>query len=141
MGRHRAPSHRLRALAIVCLLLAPLTTGCAAALLGAGAAAGAGTYAYMQGEASETHPGGFDQVWTASLNAMRDMNFEVVDSTRDSLGGEIKARRPVDNDEVTLKVEPVGSDSTRVKVRVGVMGDEDESKRIQQRISTTLARL
>jgi hypothetical protein len=139
MGPHRAPSHRLRALAIVCLLLAPLTTGCAAALLGA--AAGAGTYAYMQGEASQTYPGGFDQVWNASLNAMRDMNFEVVDTTRDSLGGEIKARRPVNNDEVTLKVEPVGSDSTRVKVRVGVMGDEDESKRIQQRISTTLARL
>jgi hypothetical protein len=141
MGRHRAPSHRLRALAIVCLLIVPLTAGCAAALLGAGAAAGAGTYAYVQGEASQTYPGGFDQVWNASLNAVRDMNFEVVDTKRDALGGEIKARRPVGNDDVTVKVESVGSDSTRVKIRVGVFGDEEESRRIQQRISTTLASL
>jgi hypothetical protein len=126
---------------MVCLLIAPLTAGCAAALIGAGAAAGVGTYAYVQGEASQTHSGSFDQVWSASLSAVKGMNLDVVDSTRDALGGEIKARRPVDGQQVTLKVEPIGSSSTRVKVRVGLFGDEDESRRIQQRISSTLASL
>ncbi len=139
MTGHRGPGRGLRAVAMVALLITPLLTGCAAALLGAGAAAGAGGYAYAKGEASQTHAGSFDQVWNATMNALNQMNIKVVRSTRDALGGEIDAKRAADNQDVTVKVQPVDRDSTRVSVRVGVLGNEADSKRIQQVISTTLA--
>lgn len=122
------------------LVVAPLLTGCAgAALLGAGAAAGAGTYAYMEGEASRAMNGGFEQVWNSTLSATRQMNLQVLNTQRDALGGTIEAKSTADGDNVTIKVEPVDSDTTRVKVRVGVLGDEEESRRILQQIETRVA--
>jgi uncharacterized lipoprotein len=140
MGKHPHSSRRFLAVGALCLMIAPLLSGCPVALLGAGAAAGVGAYKYVEGEASQVHAGSYDQVWNGSLNALRQMNMTVVDTKRDALGGEIKARRAADNKDVTVKVEPVDRDSTRVKVRVGTIGDEEESRLIHQRISTALAR-
>ncbi len=139
MTRSRALGRGLRTVGLTALLIMPRLTGCAVALLGAGAAAGAGGYAYVKGEASQTHAGSFDQVWNATTNALNQMNITVVNSKRDALGGEIDAKRAADNQSVTVKVQPVDASTTRVSVRVGLLGNEADSKRIQQAISTTLA--
>jgi hypothetical protein len=68
------------------------------------------------------------------------MDMQIVSAQRDSLGGTIEARRAGESESVTVKVEPIDRDTTRVAVRVGLLGNEEESRRILQRIETTIAR-
>ncbi len=117
------------------LVLAPLLGGCAGtALLGPGAAAGAGTYAYAEGEASQALRGGFDPVWDSTLAATQQMDLQVLDTKRDALSGTIEARSLANDDSVTIRVEPVDAHRTRVKVRIGVLGNEEESQRLLRQI-------
>jgi hypothetical protein len=119
------------------ILSTALLPGCAAVLLGAGAGAGAGTVAYIQGEHSQVHSGGYERVWSASLDALKQMNITVIKSQKDDLGGTIAARR-ADDTAVNLKVEPTGKDTTTVKVRIGTFGDKAASEAIQERIVAAL---
>jgi hypothetical protein len=116
---------------------AALLSGCAAALITGGAAAGAGAVAYVQGELSQVHGATFDRTWAASVAAMKQMEFKGVTDKRDSLGGTIEARR-ADDTAVTVKVEPAGPDATRVKVRIGTFGDRPASEAIQTHIAKNL---
>lgn len=133
-GRSRGWQLHLLGL-MLCLL--PLVAGCAAVLLGAGAGAGAGTVAYIQGEHSQVHSGNYERVWSATLGALNQMNIRVIKTEKDALGGTITARRG-DDTSVTIKVEPTGSDTTTVKVRVGMFGDRAASEAIQARILSSL---
>jgi hypothetical protein len=139
MTTNRTRTLRRLCVGVLGLLLAPVLAGCPAALLGAGAVAGAGAYKYVEGQATQTLHGGYEQVWDSSLNALQQMDLEVLGSERDALGGTIEARRAGETERVTVKVEPVDRDTTRVGVRVGVLGNDAESRRILQRIETTVA--
>lgn len=119
------------------LLLMPLLSGCAVFLVGAGAGAGAGTVAYIQGELSQVHAGGYERVWSAALGALNQMNIRVIKTEKDAIGGTITARR-ADDSSVSVKVEPTGTDTTTVKVRVGMFGDRAASESIQARIVSAL---
>lgn len=119
------------------LLLMPLVAGCAVFLVGAGAGAGAGTVAYIQGEHSQVHAGGYERVWSAAVSALNQMNIRVIKTEKDALSGTITARR-ADDTSVVVKVEPTGTDTTTVKVRVGMFGDRAASESIQARIVSLL---
>lgn len=123
----------LRCVGMAAMLLAPVLAGCTLALVGAGAGAGAGTVAYIQGEHSQVHAGGYERVWSAALNALKQMDIRVIKAEKDALGGTIAARR-ADDTAVNVKVEPSGADTTTVKVRVGMFGDRAASEAIQARI-------
>jgi uncharacterized lipoprotein len=130
---------------LLCLALATMVvSGCASGLAGGATAPAAAVpgpaVAYRDGESSQVHAGTYDQVWNAALSALTQMNIAVVDSKRDALGGEIKARQTADNAEVDLRVEPIERNTTRVRVRVGPAGDQPASEQIQRGIDTTLAR-
>ncbi len=112
-------------------------SGCVGAALLGGAAAGAGGVAYVNGEHSQVHAGTPNQVWSATLASLRQMNMRVVNTQKDATGGTIEARR-ADNTAVTIKEEPAGKDTTQVKIRVGTLGDKAESEAIQSRIDTNL---
>jgi hypothetical protein len=119
------------------ILLLPLLAGCPVVLVGAGAGAGAGAVAYIQGEHSQVHAGNYEKVWSAAVNALNQMNIRVIKTEKDSLGGTITARR-ADDTSVTVKVEPTGTDTATVKIRVGMFGDRAASESIQARIVTAL---
>ncbi len=121
------------------ILVVPLLAGCPVLLVGAGAGAGAGTVAYVQGELSQVHAGGYERVWSATLDALNQMNIKVIKSEKDSLGGTITARR-TDDTAVAIKVEPTGKDTTTVKVRIGTFGDQAASESIQTKIASSLKR-
>lgn len=119
------------------LLLLPLLAGCPVVLVGAGAGAGAGTVAYIQGEFSQVHAGNYEKVWSAAVNALDQMSIRVIKTEKDSLGGTITARR-ADDTSVTVKVEPTGTDTATVRIRIGMFGDRAASESIQARIVTAL---
>lgn len=124
-----------KVLAVGAILWVPALSGCAAALIGAGA--GAGTVAYIQGEHSQIHKGAYEKAWSATLTALKQMDIRVVKTEKDALGGTITARR-ADDTSVSIKEEPVGTDSTRVKIRIGMFGDQAASESIQARIDSNL---
>lgn len=126
-----------KVLAVGAILWVPALSGCAAALIGAGAGAGAGTVAYIQGEHSQIHKGAYEKAWSATLTALKQMDIRVVKTEKDALGGTITARR-ADDTSVTIKEEPVGTDSTRVRIRIGMFGDQVASESIQARIDSNL---
>jgi len=127
--------NRFRSLLIL-LGISVALSGCVAAVV-AGAGAGAGTVAYIQGEHQQVHDAKFESVWTATVNSLKQMQIAVVKTTKDALGGSIEAKR-ADGTAVTIKVEPVGGDAARVKIRIGNFGDKAGSELIQTKISANL---
>jgi len=121
------------------LLIAPLAGGCALGVLAAAGAAGAGTYAYVEGKSSQTFHGSYDQVYNSTVNAVRGLNMQVVKEQRDPVAGGGIDARTADNKDVTISFKPIDSTSTQVTVRVGKLPDEAANKRVLDRIQTTLA--
>lgn len=120
------------------LLAACALSGCAAAVLaGAAGGAGVGTAVYIEGEDSRVHSANLDQTWTATLDALKQMNIQVEKSDKDALGGTVEAKR-ADGTDVKIKEEPAEGNTTQVKIRIGVFGDQNASEAIQNSIAKIL---
>jgi hypothetical protein len=113
--------------------------GCAGLFAaGAGAAAGAGTAAYVSGSMETTYAASFDRTWDAALGAVEDANLRLTETDKaTTTKGTIKAEQG-DGTPVTLALEQAGPNTTEVKVRVGTFGDEEASKVIHRHIASRL---
>lgn len=125
---------------IVTLLLTTalaLTSGCTLLLVGSAAAAGAGGYAYVNGEAKSTESASLDKTWRAAQAAMKDLQFSVVGQSKDALEGRLTARNATDK-KITIRVKKVSDSLTEMRIRVGVFGDESLSRIIHDAIKKGL---
>jgi hypothetical protein len=111
--------------------------GCVLLALGAGAAAGVGTVAYLKGELQTTYAASLDRTWEASLDALEDLNYTVISSEKGEAEGVIEAGQ-VGGDKVKINLSIEGPGTTLVKVRVGIFGDESVSRTINGRIASNL---
>jgi Protein of unknown function (DUF3568) len=112
--------------------------GCGLLLVGgAAAAAGVGTYAYVNGELRGTEAAPLDKVWDASQAAMKDMQFPVVTKTKDALEGLLTARTAADK-KVQVTLKKLSDSSTEIRIRVGTFGDEAISRMIMDKIKSHL---
>ena len=114
-----------------------MVQGCALLLVGAGAGAGAGTYAYVKGELQMTYGASVDRTWNATLSALKDLNMRVEWTKKEVIEGNIEATKP-DGTKVKIDVVKAGPDTTTVKVRIGIFGDEEASRLIHRRIADIL---
>lgn len=120
------------------ILATCILSSCAAAVLaGAAGGAGVGTAIYVEGEDSRVHSANLDQTWTATLDALKQMNIQVEKSDKDALGGTVEAKR-ADGTDVKIKEEPAEGNTTQVKIRIGVFGDQNASEAIQNTIARNL---
>jgi Protein of unknown function (DUF3568) len=128
---------RIRHLAVTLMLLSGVVAsgGCALFLLGAGAAAGAGTVAYMGGVLKASDEVSMDRAWNASLQAMKDLEFKVTKSQKDALEGEITAHR-ADDTKITILLKKQTDKVTEFRIRVGFWGDENLSRLIYDKIKS-----
>ena len=115
----------------MCLFL----SGCAAVIIGG--AAGVGTYAYIRGELKVTENASLDRCWSASQEAMKDLQFSITTKQKDSLSGLLVARTAKDK-KVEINLAKISDTMTEVRVRVGTFGDEDLSRIIVQKIEKRL---
>jgi hypothetical protein len=128
----------MRAMLVGVICASFVWQGCGALVAGgAGAAAGAGTVAYVRGELQSTYPASFDRTWNATLAALQESDLRVTETERDGAQGTINARR-TDDTAVTVNLERAGPGTTTVKIRVGVFGDEELSRAIHRRIASQL---
>lgn len=114
-------------LAVGCLVLCSLMlSGCALMLLGAGAAAGVGAYKYVEGTMEKDYPRAMQPTYQACISAANTMGLRVAQQQYGPTESRIEAVQPPDT---TVKIQLVArpNNITTVKVRFGLMGNEDQS--------------
>ena len=115
-------------------------TGCALFIVaGAGAAAGVGTAQYISGELKQAYAAPMDKTWNASLAAVEELKMKTTEKYIDNLDqnrvikGKIEEKK-----DFQIALEALAKDVTMVKVRIGVFGDEEYSKKVQEVIAKNL---
>ncbi len=125
---------QLRMLLLCGALIA--ASGCAAVLVG-GAAAGAGAVAYVRGELKSVEAASLDKTWTATLAAVKDLEFAVTDRSKDGLSAKLSARGSGDR-RIQVELAKSGEKMTEVRIRVGVFGNETLSRQVLEKIKSRL---
>ena len=107
----------------LCLLM---LSGCAVMLLSAGAAAGIGAYKYVEGTMEKDYPRPMQPTYQACISAANTMGLRVAQQHYGQTESRIEAVQPPNT---TVKIQLVArpNNITTVKVRFGMMGNEDQS--------------
>ncbi len=127
--------HRNTVFLIILLSAAAVcVSGCVLAAVGAGAA---GTVAYLRGDLEAMRAERLNAVYDASLQAMQQMEYKIVKSSKDATTGEIVAKDSQD-DKITIKLEATAEGPTSISIRVGTFGSERRSRLIYDKIRTNL---
>lgn len=123
-----------RSLAVLAgALVALSSSGCALLLVGAGAAAGAGTVAYLQGELKTNQDAPLDKVLKAADATLKEMKLTVLERTEGVERAKLTAR--VEGDKrVEITLTRLTPKATAISIRVGVFGDEALSRQILEKI-------
>lgn len=115
-----------------------LHSGCAGlVLVGAGAAAGVGTYKYVNGELKATEQVTLDKAWSATQGAVKELEFVVISNQKDALTGKLVARTAADK-KVQIALKKQGEQVTEIEIRVGTFGDEALSRIVHDKIKKRL---
>ncbi len=122
-------------LALFCLSF--MLQGCLLLAVGAGAGAGVATVSYVKGELRATYAASLDRTWEATLSALKDLQINVRSTKKDATEGDIEATK-ADGTKVKINLVPTGPDTTSVRIRVGMFGDEEASKTINRQIASKL---
>src|SRR5262245_22859793 len=73
-----------------------LQSGCTLLLVGGGAAAGIGGYAYAEGDLTATESAPLANVLTATEATLKELEFPITSQTKDALSGSFVARTAQD---------------------------------------------
>ena len=115
--------------------LLPVLSGCVVAV--AGAAAGAGAIAYVRGELETSLDHNYSKVVDATRSALTDLEFNKISERKDAIDAELIYRTALDK-KVTIKLSKVTDKTTKVKIRVDLLGDEALSMSILEKIKAKL---
>lgn len=115
-------------------IISLINSGCAAVLLGGGAAAaGAGTVLYIKGELQSTEEVSLDTAWIATQTAIKDMEFVTGTTEKDDISAKLIAYTS-DSREIQITLKRKTDKLTEIGIRVGTFGDESLSRLILENI-------
>lgn len=124
---------------LVMMLLAGVAaagfTGCVA--LAAGAAAGAGTVSYIRGEYVENFPSTTDKVRNTLQGAAREQRLAFINERIEG-DKQIMTFRDEADDKWVITIVPLTTNSSQIRIRVGVLGDEAKSRAFADRVKRIL---
>lgn len=124
-------SRRLLGLA----MLALLTSGCAALVLGAaGGAAGA---VYVMGKLEAELDASVPAVHRATLAGLKDMGLPVNREQSDQMTSHVESQF-ADGKKLVVNSRQKTESVTAIRIRVGVVGDEERSRRVLDAIKQRL---
>lgn len=112
--------------AVVLSLTVLTTQGC---VLLAGAAVGAGGYAYATGYLAKNLDAHHEDVHAAAMEGLKDIGAFVVSDSIGALESKIHAESD-DGRTIKIHVEALTEQASQIKIRVGTFGNEAESLRI-----------
>lgn len=116
------------------MLSLPFLNGCAVILAGS---AGAGTVAYIKGELQTNLEAPLKKSIAATRSAVENLKFIKISEEVDKLTGEIIARTSQDN-KITIKLNKVTENTTKISIRVGMFGDQTLSYSLLEEIKKEL---
>jgi hypothetical protein len=122
------------ALAILLGSITICVSGCLLVAVGAGAA---GTVAYVKGDLTATLDAGMDRSYGTVLRALDQLKITATQKQQDTLTSEIIARNSVD-EKVTIKLTRTDEKLTNISIRIGIFGDQAQSRIILERIKQNL---
>lgn len=108
--------------------------GCAYAVIG-GAAAG-GTYAYVAGWLHKDYNSNLENTYEACLATADDLGLVVEKKSLNLSDAYVRGKKG--DETIIMKMESLDKNTTKVSVRVGVLGDEAASKRVHETISNNI---
>ena len=111
-----------------------LTSGCLAVAAGAGAGA---AVAYVRGDLDATLDTGLDKSLRATNAAIEKLQFAKVSEKKDALQVIVVARNAADK-RIEIRLEKAGEALTKIKIRVGVFGDEPLSIATLDKVKASL---
>ena len=116
------------------LLLAPLLVGCVAIAAGGAAAAGAGAgVAFYEGDLRTNLGTPTAEVNDAVLAAANDLQLELVRAKGDAFSGTFRYR-DARGTNIRMNTKSLGSQTTQLRIRVGLFGNENLSLQILEAI-------
>lgn len=110
------------------------TSGCLAVAAGAGAGT---AVAYVRGQLETNVAANFDQTVGAANQALQQLGIAKVSERKDALIDTIVARNAADK-KIEIRLENLAQGLTKVRIRVGVFGDEALSMAILDKIKANL---
>ena len=96
-----------------------VSTGCIAIVVGAGA--GAGTFAYVNGQLSRTYQANYQTTYEVCKGILEDMKQPVLEEKTDGAQTTIESQR-FDKTPMTINVRIIDPEWTEVSVRTGHIG-------------------
>lgn len=120
---------------LLCLLAIVFSSSC---VLVMGGVVGGSTAAYLKGVLKSKEPASFDKVWFAVVEVVEQQEFEV--TKKESMVGKalIEAKLRDQDKMVYVTVKYDKPEITDLIIRVGIWGDEEESRRILKLIHEKL---
>lgn len=116
---------------ILLLLLVPYIYGCVAIL--AGAAAGAGTSVWLSDKLTQEVNASYDKTINAAKSALRSLKLSVEKETKKDEIAQIISKYS-DGKTVWIDIRKVTEKISKIDVRVGMMGDEEATRKIMDKI-------
>lgn len=96
-----------------------MSTGCIAVVVGAGA--GAGTFAYVNGELSRTYHASYEKTFAVVEGILTDLKQPILEEKTDGTQTTIRTERS-DGTPMTIQVRIIDPEWTEVSVRTGHIG-------------------
>jgi hypothetical protein len=121
------------------VLLAAITMGASGCVIAAIGAASAGTVVYVRGEIESYFDTDVQNLYDATVKAMGDLKYYVIEQSHDSLYAKIVARNSADQ-KVTVTIDGSSREAVKVTIRVGFWGDETASRAVLDRINANRTR-
>lgn len=119
--------------ALALFITVALQTGCVAVAVGAGA----GAVAYIRGDLEATLEARLDDTNRAADRAIAQLEFAKISNRKDALSANVTARTAQDK-KVQVEMTKISQRVTKVKIRIGVFGDEAVSLAILDKIRANL---
>ena len=117
------------------------SAGCVLFVAGAGVAAGVGGAEYYRGELKQAYAAPMEKAWNASLAAAEELKMKTTEKSIDNLDqNRVIKGSTEEGKDFQIALEALAKDVTRVKVRVGILGDEAYSKKIQEAVAKNLTK-
>ena len=115
-----------------------LVSSCATPVVGGGGTVGVNGYAWGMGKLTFTTSYNVMRCHDAAITALTELGVALTGDTTDMLaGGRIVGRTAVGN-YVTVNLEPQARNNTKIDIRVGILGDEAQSRMIADAIKRRL---
>ena len=102
-------------------------SGCFALVVGA--AAGAGGFAYVEGDLEKNVDESLKTAHKASLAGLKDLKMFIVKDELKLDSSVIKAQNS-DGKDITINIKALTEHASKIRVRVGIFGDEAESVKV-----------